>query len=285
MKRVEKMLAATVFMAVAAVAVADEVDGIAAKVGVETILKSDVELSMKRAGAPEREYENFLNHIIENKLILKAAGESKMTMQEWVVESRIQEIIQRSFDGDRNKLMDQLARDKISYPEWCSKMKEDMIVQAMRWQVVDKNITARPIDMRKEYAEHAERYTLGGTVSVSVITLAPKEIGQRNLIDETLKTKTFESISKQWKDIVPEENFGPAVCRAINELGVGETSEWITIEGWSFKIRKNEQSTGKTKSFVEAFDEIEANVKEAAALKAYNAWINRLKEETYIKIY
>ena len=94
-----------------------EVDGIAAKVGDETILKSDVVLEMRRLNAPETAYEEVRNEMISRKLILRAARKSKMTMQDWVVENRIREIIDKTPGGDRNRLMEMLAKQKVAYPE------------------------------------------------------------------------------------------------------------------------------------------------------------------------
>ena len=95
-----------------------EVDGIAATVGTEAILRSDVMNEMARSGARDGlVYSDVLDEMINRKLILKAARESKMTMQEWVVENRVREIVNGSFGGDRNKLVEALGKQKMSYPE------------------------------------------------------------------------------------------------------------------------------------------------------------------------
>ena len=107
------------FAAAALPAIAVEIDGVAAKVGSETILRSDVAEEMRRMGLrdPSR-FDEVRNEIIDRKLILKAAVESKMTIQDWVVENRVREIIDTAFGGDRNKLMDALAKERVSFPEW-----------------------------------------------------------------------------------------------------------------------------------------------------------------------
>lgn len=95
-----------------------EVDGIVATVNNESILMSEVVGEMARLGRSDRQAaELVVNELINRKLILKASRDQKMTMQDWVVENRVREIIKRSFGGDRNRLMDQLARDRVSYPE------------------------------------------------------------------------------------------------------------------------------------------------------------------------
>jgi len=284
-------------IALPAASLAGEVDGIAARVGTETILKSDVFLEMRRLRAPESDYVKIRNEMIDRKLILKAAGAAKMTMQDWVVENRIRDIVDKAFGGDRNKLMDTLARQKISYPEWHARMKEDMIVSAMRWNVIDKNATASPAAMRKEFAENPDRYRVGANVTVSVILLKPEDMAKRDDVAAMIRTNDFAAAAKAfsadshaaeggvWKNIVPAEVFKPEICEEISKMPRGTMSRWIEIDGWSFLIRKEAEDRGRVPTFLEAYDEIEANVKEAASKEAYDAWLERLRAETYIKVY
>jgi len=274
-----------------------EVDGIAARVDSDTILKSDVLREMRRMGADSGSYAVVRDQLIDRRLIARAAVAAKMTMQEWVVESRVREIINKSFDGDRNRLIEALARDKVSYPEWYARLKEDMVVSAMRWQVVDKNVSASPSALRKEYADHPERYRLGNRVSVSVILLGPDDASKRQEISDLLKTESFANLARRysadshaaegglWKDVNPEEVFKPEVCEEIAKMPKGTLSHWIEIDGWSFLLRKDADASGKQRTFEEAFDDVEKNVKEDLAKQAYQAWLARLREEAYIKVY
>ena len=264
-----------------------EVDGIAAVVGTETILRSDVMSEMARMGAPDGSaYSEALNAMIDRKLILKAARESKMTMQEWVVENRVREIINKSFGGDRNKLIEVLGKQRMSYPEWYAKTKDDLVIGAMRWQVVEKNAVVSPAAMRKEYEAHGPRYVKDHLVSVSVILLKPEEQGRRDGVSKALKEKTFEELGgKKYENVKPEELFKPEVCEEIEKMPKGTISHWIEIDGWSFLLRKESETFGKRLSFDEAYDEIEAAVKEQEIRRLYSEWIERLKAETYIKVF
>lgn len=287
----------SLFFTLTSAVYAVEVDGIAAQVGSETLLKSEVVNELRRQGLSDSEYGAVRNQLIDRKLILRAAAEAKMTMQDWVVESRIREIIGQHFDGNRNKLMETLSRQKVSYPEWRARMKEDMVVSAMRWNVVDKNVTAGPAAMRREYALHPERYSSDQKVTVSVILLKPEDKSRREQISNELKTRPFAELAKiysadshasqggVWKDIKPEEAFNADVCREIESMPKGTLSHWIEIDGWSYLLRKDAVSAGRQKSFQEAYVEIEDRVKEEASKKAYQAWLSRLREEAYIKIF
>ena len=282
-----KIRIACVAAAVSAAAFGYEVDGVAAKVGSETILRSEVVDEMRRMGArDDSRYVEARNDMIDRKLILKAARDAKMTMQEWVVENRVREIIDKSFGGDRSKLIEMLGKQKMSYPEWYARMKEDMIVGAMRWNVVEKNVSASPAAMRREFEEHRSRYASDHKVTVSVIMLKPGEEGRRQEISDKLKEQDFLELGgRRFENVKPEEQFKPDICREIEAMPKGTISHWIEIDGWSFLIRKESESEGKALTFEEAYDKIEAAVKDAEAERLYKAWIERLRAETYIKVF
>jgi len=279
--------AAALCAAAALQAAAVEIDGVAAKVGSETILRSDVAAEMARAGmADPSRYEEVRNEMIDRKLILKAAADAKMTMQEWLIENRIREIVAKAFGGDRNKLMEELAKRKMSYPEWRSRMKEDMVVTAMRWNVVGKNVTASPAEMRMAYERHPEKYAVAAKASVDVISLPPEEKDRRGEISAKVRDMDFVALgAKTYTDVNPSDTFAPELCKEIAALPKGAIGRWIEIDGWSFLVRKNGETPSSTRTFEEAYDDIAADVKEEASRKAYRAWLERLRAETYIKVY
>ena len=275
------------FLVSTSAAHAVEVDGIAATVGTESILRSDVLAELARRGRPDGQgYSAVLKELIDRKLILKAARESKMTMQEWIVENRVREIVKKSFGGDRNKLIETLGRQKMSYPEWYAKTKDDLVIGAMRWNVIDKNVTASPAAMRKEYEAHGSRYAKDHTVSVSVISLTPDEQSRRDEISKEIREKSFDELGgKKYENVKPEDVFRPEICAEIEKMPKGTISHWIELDGWSYLLRKDGEEIGQPKSFDEAYDEIEAAVKEQEARRLYTAWMERLCAETYIRVF
>ena len=248
------LLVFSLLTALAAFAV--EVDGIAARVGSSVILKSAVLGEMRRAGVGEEKYAEVRGEMIERELILKAAARAKLQMQDWVVENRVREIVTRMFGGDANRFKAALARDRVTFPEWRQRVKDDMVVSAMRWQTVDKTVSANPADMRREYESHPERYMTGNRVTVSAILIGPGDADKKPEIEEALKTEPFAEVAKkyssdarakdggQWKDIKPEDEFRPEVCAEIAKMKKGETSKWIELDGWNFLVRKDDEKAG-----------------------------------------
>ncbi len=275
-----------------------EIDGIAATVGSATILRSDILSEMRRAGVQDdSRFGEFRSRLIERALMLKDAADSKLTMQEWIVEDRVKTVIDNAFSGDRNKLVEALARDKVTYADWRRRIKEDMIVGAMRWNVVDKNVLASPAAMRAEYDAHPERYQAEPRVTVSVVLLKPEDREKRAEVNETIAAKGFAEAARVysadthakdggvWKDIKPEDVFRQELCEEIAKTPAGEISDWIDLDGWSFLFRKDAEAVSKPRTFAEAYADIELAVKEAEAKRLYDAWMERLKAATYIHIW
>ena len=293
----KQILSALPIALLALASFAVDVDGIAATVGSETILKSQVASEMRRFDGSTASYTEALNSLIDRKLILKAAVDAKMTMQEWVVDNRIREITERSFGGDRNKLLAQLAQEKVPYPEFRNRIKDDLIVGAMRWNVVEKNVTATPAAMCAEYAANRGKYSAGEKVTARVILLRPAEIDLRATVDAELATNSFAEVAKLyssgshaadgglWKDVDPTESFQVAVVEALAKTDVGATSGWIDLDGWSCLVKKESASLARERTFAEAYDDIAEAVKAKRADELYREWTDRLKSSTFVKIY
>ena len=294
-------------------------DGLAAKVNDTVITVGDVMTEIQRSprlrghfasGKSDdaaKLYSETLDMLIDRKLILQAAAEKKMTMQEWVVDNRVREIVKNAFEGDMNKLTEELAKSRVAVTDWRNTIRDDMIIQAMRYQMVEKNQQATPAAMRKEYKEHKARYATEYKATVSVILLRPPLSGDKEtpsvttrgdeIIARLEKGENFADLARryssdshakdggQWKDVNPVEAFRPEIADTIAKLKVGEFSTLVNLDGWGFIVRKDAESIGKQLSFAEAYDDIAFNVKKDAAKAEYDAWMKRLRAEAFVKKY
>lgn len=278
-------------------AAAVELDGVTAVVDGETILRSEVVSEMKK-GYPSgaKTFAEARNALIERRLVLKAAAEAKMTLQPWVVENRIREITQSAFGGDRSRLLAALESEGIRFSDWEKRVREDMMVSAMSWNAVYKNVTATPAEMKAEYENNKSRYSKSGKVTVSVILLKPSDAGKKEEISKALKIEPFADLARryssgsrakeggEWKDVNPEEFFGEKVVREIAKMPVGTLSGWIEMDGWHFLLKKTASSGGGIIPFEEAYDDVAANVRKRKSQIMYGEWIAKLKESAYIKL-
>ena len=315
-----KILMTTMAALAAAFAHGAVMDGLAAKVDDECIMIGDVLAEVRRnptaregfaAAARDPQtlaelYQKAIDALVDRKLILKAAAEKKMDMQDWVVDNRVREIVKESFNGDRNELEVELQKSNTTFEEWRNVIREDLIIAGMRYQIVDKYLQyVPPSAMREEYANNPSRYTEDAKVSVRVILLKPSAEGQPPMKDraaELLKQidapgGDFAAIARKhsadshakdgglWKDVNPEEAFRPEIADAIAMLKAGEHSGLVDLDGWGFIVRKEAETAAKKLTFAEAYDRIVRNVRRAKSQKAYDAWMKRLRAEAFIKTY
>ncbi|MBR1870678.1 MAG: SurA N-terminal domain-containing protein [Kiritimatiellae bacterium] len=309
-----KKIIAFALAAVFAQAGASVLDGVAGRVGGYTITIGEVmqevgktpHLRALLAQATDQKtvmealYGNALDELIERRLILKAAQEKKIDMQEWVVDNRIREIVKDSFDGDRNKLLDALAKTRTAYPDWVTSIREDLILAAMRWQFVDKNITATPAEMRREWETNKTSYVAAPSVSVSVILLKPEdgedvETRGKAILSRIAAGEDFAALAKEfsadshaaeggaWKNVNPEDEFNEDIVEILSGLKTGETSPVVNLAGWGFIIRKDAEREAGQKTFAEAYDDVAAAVRRAKGDAAYRAWIERLRKNAFVE--
>ena len=292
-------------------------DGLAAKVNDAVITVDDVGTALgdlrrggklPEAGADFKTvYSNTVEFLIERRLILQLAAERKVTFPEWAVDARIREIVKEKFDDDMNKLNAMLASIKTPLTEWRNMIRDDMIVTAMRQQFVEKYVTATPADMQREYRENKALYRRNAKSTVSVILLKPAPAGDKKapsistrseeVFARLEKGEPFADLARQfsadshakdggvWKDVNPQEAFRPEIAQTIASLKVGQTSKLVDLDGWGFIVRKDAETAAQELSFAEAYEDVERNVKKKLGIEAYRAWIQRLRDAAFIKIY
>ncbi len=306
-----RMTAAAALAALALSASAARLDGVAARVDSGIITVGDVMAEIRRSpAASDAEtpalYSAALQALIDRRLILKAAAAKKMEIPEWVVDNQIREIVHDMFGGDMNRLEEELARSRIPMTEYRGTIKEDLIVRGMRQQMVEQYVSATPAAMRREYADHPERYREEPKSTVRVILLKPPAPGSgvagvktraSQILEEIAAGKSFadlavlhsaDSHAKDgglWKDVNPEEAFRPEIAAAIAKLAPGMVSEMIDLDGWGFIVKKESAVEAREMTFAEAYGKISANVRREASKKAYGEWIARLREDAFVKVY
>jgi peptidyl-prolyl cis-trans isomerase SurA len=292
-------------------------DGVAAYVNSDMITIAEVMSEVRRSpwaeGSTEatrerrlRElYKATLDALIDRKLILSAAIKSKMQLQPWAVESQVREIVVKNFDGDQTKLHNLLAERKISLEEWKKNLEEDLMINAMRYQQVEKRVTPTPTEVRAEYEANKGRYQTENAVAVSMIILDPPEKEGDETVEaraakvaDALKSgSAFAALAKiyskdakaseggSWGKVNPEDVFRKEIVAALGTLKPGEVSSLVKLDGYGYIVRKDEQQDARLLTFEEAAPYVESRLRMRLAEKMYAEWMSRLRKEAFIKIF
>ena len=288
------------------------VDGIAAKVDGEAITIGEVLAEVRRdpvmhlpgAGGADfkRMYRQTLENMIDRKLILRDAEEQKLQIQDWVVDNRIREIVKDNFNGDFSALRAAIDNSNLLYDNWKRTIRDDLILQAMQYQTVARNVSVSPSAMRAEYAVNADKYAVSNSLDVSVILLgaadgksaadraaeAIKRLDDGEDFAEVAKSMSSDPHASQggvWKDVQPAETFKPEIVLALDALKVGDRSAPIELQGWVTIVRKDAEHAGTRRSFIEAYDDIKNTVRSNEARRLHKEWIKRLRDRSFIVIY
>lgn len=291
------------------------IDGVAAYVNAEMITIADVMTEVRRSPWVEgnsrisqarlRElYMATLNALIDRKLILAAARKGKMQLQNWAVDNRIREIIEKRFDGDQSKLHALLAELKITYEEWKATIEEDLTVSAMRYQNVERRIAPTPLEIRAEYDANRSRYRTETATAVSMIILDPPTGDEGSVVLRAGKIKmalekgeSFASLAKKyskdakaknggsWGKVNPDDVFRKEIAEEVHKLAPGEVSDLLLLDGYGYIVRKEESQDARLLTFEEALPFVESRLRVKESEKLYKAWMDRLRAETYIKIF
>lgn len=292
------------------------IDGVAAYVNADTITIAEVMKEVRRSPWVEasggritekrlREiYSVTLSALIDRKLIIHKARKSKLQLQGWAVEGRIREIIEKRFDNDKTKLHQLLADMKISYEEWRATIEEDLILSAMRYQNVDRYVSPSPLEIREEYENNRTSYQSETATAVSMIILAPPSGKQESIIVRAGKIKvalekgeTFASLAKKyscdakakeggsWGKVNPDDVFRKEIAREVKRLAPGSVSDVIILDDYGYIVRKDESQDARILTFEEASPFVESRLRAKKSEKLYKAWTERLRAESYIKIF
>lgn len=242
-------------------------------------------------------YKAALDALVERRLVLAQAAEKKMEIQEWIVDNRIREIVKDRFAGDMSRFEANLAASRIPLTEFRETLKEDMIVSAMRYQMVEKDIQPSPAEMKKEYASFPERYRQAARASVRVILLKGQDGKVKEVLAQLDKGVSFadaairysaDSHAQQgglWKDVEPEKAFRKEIVEVLDALEVGARSQPVTLDGWTFILFKEAASPARALTFAEAYVQVAKNVRAETSRRLYREWIARLRAAAYIKEY
>lgn len=294
------------------------VDGYAAIVNDKVITVSDVLKAMEPVERQLREtyfddtladkigaaYKNTLDSLIERELILNCfAGQKQFTLPDSVIDSRIDEIVRNKFNNNRAELRKVLDQEGLTFDEWRNNYKNSLIVALLREREVDSKVAVAPRAVREAYEKAGDKYRVSEQIEVRAIVInhggteeeASLKLKQAEDIRQRLISgESFEQLAKQasedqkaasggyWGWIDPDSRRAE-ISAALKLLSAGDISAVIPVgdELYIFKVE------GRKNASVVPFETVQESIgnelhkKEIRRL--YDAWIERLKKDAYIK--
>lgn len=294
-------------------------DGVAAHVNEEILTISDVMAVVQQrmpAGRnlpPDEQdrrlrsaYDEALNELINQRLILQAYDVGKMKLPDWVIDKRVEEIIEDRFSGDRSLLLTALSRDRMTYDDWKQRIRDGIVLAAMRSSHVERNVSISPEAVKAYYDTHSEEMSQAAAIHVELIVLRPeaddtdrsrvRAMGEK-VVAFLAAGEAFADVARRhsagaraaqggdWGWVEPDEYFREEIVTALAALKPGETSGLIETPEELYIVRKAEVRAPGIKPLAEARDEIEARLRRQHAERLYREWVARLRADAYLKVF
>lgn len=289
-------------------------DGVAAAVNEHVITVSDVLAAvepMKRSisAAPgTADYKKALEELfveardslIDKFLILDSEDSKKVVIPDWYVDRRVNEIVKDSFGGDWDRFMDVLARDRQTFEQWRSELKDHILISSIRTMKIDQNAAVSPTEIAELYEKQKERYTSPGRIRIRMIVLERKPGAEdpmvlaRKLKEQIDGGDDFAELAGQHSVGTYAEQGGdwgwiePDILRedlrkGIDALEAGGTG--IVDAGeevYIFKVEEKRES--REREFKDVQPLVERELRKIKAEAEGRAWLDVLRRTAFVKI-
>jgi len=290
------------------------VDGIAAQVGTDIVLVSEVvdlvapnERRLRAAGAPEAEIAklraNGLETMIERRLVEKVVRELDLQATDAEVDGAIGSIAQENGLG-----LEQLKRSVVSqgmpYDAYRAEIKHELERRKVVNAVVGSRVHVEDEDLRKLYKEQfADQPREGTTVHLRQILIAAnQEVGATSamacdfltqLREKILQGASFEDAAQAYSAAAPQQggdigwlhvdSMAGWMVELVEPLAEGDVSATQELPFGCTMVKLLERKEWKPIAYEQAKPMLQTAVYETKLSEQYREWMEELRRSTFIE--
>ncbi|MDP8212553.1 MAG: peptidyl-prolyl cis-trans isomerase [Candidatus Zapsychrus exili] len=283
-------------------------DSIIAIVNDEVITQKDLEsyinstyVNMATEGADKDQIEsimnelssNGLNKLIEDKLLLSKANGMELTLNEKVIQERIDSIIKK-YPSEQD-FIKALVSNGSTITDLRNKIADQLKIQYIIKSEIKSKIYVNPKEITTFYEENLDKFKRKERVNIESIYVqfkGPKE-DARNKAKEALSLinqgRSFKEVSEEFSDtpsvgVVEKGQFLSEIEDVIFNLSKNEVSEMIEVDTGIFIFKLVGKIPSKVAELKEAKAGIEDLIYQIKMKEKIEELFKELKENAYIEI-
>ncbi len=295
---------------------ADEVvtDGIAAQVGTEVVLVSEVmeivgpvEAEARAQGVPEAELAKLraeaLEQLIERRLLATVVKDSQLQVSEGDIDEAIEGIAAEN-GLNLEQLRASLGSHGIGWDEYRDRIKTEMERQKVVGTMVGSQVQVEEGEVRALYAElYAEQPQGGETVHVRQILVlggegAPRDVATacalgRDAAARIAKGEPFEKLAEEISAAAPQQggdigwlhadSIAGWMKQAMATLEPGSVSPVIELPFGCTILKLVERRDYEPVSFEAAKAPLEQELRQRKVMEKYREWMEGLRKRIFIE--
>ncbi|MEP6956571.1 MAG: peptidylprolyl isomerase [Chthoniobacterales bacterium] len=293
------------------------IDGIAAIVNSEVITYSQVRMIVgprervlraqyrgeELAKQMKQVHDLALQDLIDRQLIVQSFKKEGLSLPDYFVEQRMNDIIREGFGGDRNTFIKTLQAQNFSLSEFRKAEFEKIIVSAMRGKNVKPNTIASPAKIEQYYRTHRAEFSSKEEVKLRMIMVPSRALegnaaSQKAMAEELLgklaggadfariaqmySEDSTRDVGGDWGWIERSTLAGPLEKVAFN-LPVGKISNIVEVGGNYYILKVDEKRGGVTKSLAAVRSDVERKLIQEEAQRLQENWIAGLRQKATIR--
>ncbi|MBP7829083.1 MAG: peptidyl-prolyl cis-trans isomerase [Kiritimatiellae bacterium] len=295
------------------------VDGYAAMVNQRVILKSEVfamvyplqqKLKLEHSGSElekklEEAYTNVLESLIERALIVEEFVRQGRMLPDRAIDSQVNSLISERFNNNRMAFLDALAEERLTLAEWREQAKDGLIVTILRRTEILDRVAVAPRQVREYYEQHLDSYRTPEEVQLRLIVLHPGATPEERAakIEEARRIRERLAGGEDFATVAKTVSEGPKAAQGgdmgwmqtsdlraelaagVKDLGPGQLSEVIETSDEIYLAKVEGRKQAAVAPFEEARRNIEDRLHKQELERLYDAWIARLKNRFYVKVF
>jgi peptidyl-prolyl cis-trans isomerase SurA len=286
------------------------VDGIAAQVGTEVVLVSDVhriadpiEAKIRAQGATDADIallrSDVLDKLIERKMIGLLAKRVEIEATDFEIDDAIAGIA-RENDLDAEGLKKSVESQGLSFDAYRRRIAEEIVQQKVLGGMVRSRVKIEDAQIRKLYDQRYGAMPAGGEEVHLVHMAAGAEDGKprsvaaacdkvRRGLARVRAGESFESVASQVSQASPDLGWLPAgalapwMQEAAAGLEPGQVSGVIELPVGCAVVQLVERRKIEALSFEQAKPQLQELMMEQAFQEEYVRFVERLKKQTYVE--
>jgi peptidyl-prolyl cis-trans isomerase SurA len=221
------------------------------------------------------------------------------------VDQRVEEIVEDMFGGDRNALLEALARDRLTYEAWRETMRDQLVVGSMRSANVDQLVHVAPGAVRAHYEAHPDDYQRPAKVKLRMVVLGKPSAGEVARVRQEAEALcrraregedmavlarahsegTHARDGGDWGWIEPAQALRRELARAIAALATGAVSDVIETPEQFYILKVEARREASVAPFEDVQPEIERRMRREENERRMRVWLDRLRDRAYVQTF